>query len=168
MPHCGGRGREYDAVSGRVSCRRRDRGGVVGLAGVSGWVGVVPVVTGGRGRAMKTDRIMCDCGHLESEHSDCTRGYDMDKDGETFCYDCRTEQDRASLKANQRVCQYYISGDGKRLINWPGRVLGRVVSWGRLHPWSRERRYLRVVDCHGQVWSGIGEAGGWATLRKVG
>ena len=115
---------------------------------------------------MKTERVMCDCGHLESEHSNFTRGYGTDKHGKTSCYDCCEAYDKASLKTDKTVV-HYISSDERSLTNWPGRVLGRVVSWGRLHNWSRERRYVRVVDCHGQVWSGIGAAGMWATLHKV-
>lgn len=108
---------------------------------------------------------ICDCGHPESEHSEHTRGYGRDADGKTFCYECCTASDKEQLRTSNAVCQY-ISGDGKSLTNWPGFVLGRVLYWGKRHPFSRERRYVRVRDCHGQEWHGTGAEGMWASLRK--
>jgi hypothetical protein len=109
---------------------------------------------------------VCDCGHPESEHSSITRGYGIDSAGKTQCYDCCTELDKADLLTAGRVCQY-LSDDGKRLTNWMGRDLGRVVHKGALHPFSRERYYIRVRDCRGGMWSGVGAPGMWTVLKRV-
>ena len=113
---------------------------------------------------MKKEKIICDCGHIESECSDFTRGYGKDKDGKTFCYDCCHKNDLEEMKTAQKFTAY-MSQDGRQLVNWPGRVLGRV-SVGNRHPWSRERFYISVVDVHGQKWHGVGAAGMWASIIK--
>lgn len=111
------------------------------------------------------EKIVCDCGHMESEHSSFTRGYATTRDGKTMCYDCCHEEDKRYLLSAEKVF-FYISSDGKKLTNWPGKVLGKVVHWGAFHPFSRERRYVRVRDVHGQYWYGTGDDGMWASLRK--
>lgn len=118
----------------------------------------------------ETAPLICDCGHPESPHSDCTRGYGTDADGRTHCYDCCAARDRESLRTSDRFSGY-ISADGKRLTGWPGFSLGRVESWGTVHPWTRrscfgERRYVRIVDCHGNRWHGTAAPGMYANLRR--
>lgn len=114
--------------------------------------------------------IMCDCGHMESAHSEITRGYGRDANGKTSCYDCCTQADKDALKDGTQFCGY-ISSDGLRLVNWPGFALGTVTHTGRVHNWTRnsfngKRYYIRVRDCHGAEWYGTGAAGMYASLRK--
>ncbi len=118
-----------------------------------------------------TEPIICDCGHPESPHSECTRGYGTDSAGRTHCYACCAARDRESLRTDDRFFGY-ISGDGRSLSTWPGDVIGRVESWGAVHPWTRrscwgERKYVRIVDCHGGRWHGTGAPGAYANLRRV-
>ena len=109
--------------------------------------------------------MICDCGHKPSEHGKHTTGYGYDSHGKTSCYDCCTEHDKRDLVTAAKIF-HYIDSDGKTLTNWPGRRLGRVIYWGALHPWSRERRYVRVKDCHGQEWYGTGAEGMYASLTR--
>jgi len=111
------------------------------------------------------EKIMCDCGHLESDHGEITRGYGTDGNGKTMCYACCEADDKSRLLADNGFLGY-ISSDGKNLVGWPGWVLGTVVKWGGRHSWSRERHYITVRDCHGQLWHGTGAEGMWARLRK--
>lgn len=114
---------------------------------------------------MQAEKIMCDCGHIESDHSDITRGYGRDKDGKTFCYDCCEAQDKQAMKTQDKFFAY-LSMDGATLVNWPGRKLGTVIRSGAYHPCSRERYYITVRDVHGQMWHGTGAPGEWASLQK--
>jgi len=60
-------------------------------------------------------KIMCDCGHLESEHSECTRGYATDREtGETVCYNCALAGDLEYLKKYGKLSAY-VSGDYKHV-----------------------------------------------------
>lgn len=106
------------------------------------------------------------CGHPPSEHGPHTTGYGIDKYGNKHCYECCARHDKIALLMEDRFfC--YIGCDGATLVNWPGHSIGRVLRWGRCHPWSGERKYVRVVDCHGQEWHGTGAPGMYTNLRKA-
>lgn len=92
-------------------------------------------------------------------------GYAITPDGVRICYDCADKEQVADLLARDRVT-VYVSGDGGSITAWSGGRLGRVSWWGDLHPCSRERRYLNVVDIHGQRWHGAGAKGMYCNLRK--
>lgn len=111
--------------------------------------------------------MLCDCGHPATP-STVSGGYGTDAEGKTYCYDCCTERDNAALLAESRCVHYWGTDKGglPSLTNWPGYVLGKLYP-GRLHPWSRKRRYVSAVDCHGQRWHGVGAPGEWVTLRKA-
>jgi len=72
-------------------------------------------------------REMCDCGHLESEHSSFTRGYGRDSEGKTMCYACCTAADEKQLADTGKLCAY-ISRDGKHITNWPGSIIAAITS----------------------------------------
>ena len=112
------------------------------------------------------------CGH-ESTPSGCAAGYATTPSGERICYGCADAAQVADLaSADARPFTGYMSSDGKTWTTWTGGKLGDVVSVGAVHPWTRrsvfgERRFIRVVDVHGQWWSGTGAPGMYAKLRKV-
>lgn len=107
----------------------------------------------------------CDCKRVLPVQTSGGTGYACcDDNRHLVCYACADERQRADLAKVDRFTGY-VSGDGRRLTTWSGGDLGSV-SMGELHPWSRERRYLRAYDCHGQVWSGTGAPGMWCNLRK--
>lgn len=108
--------------------------------------------------------MICDCGHKPSECSLGT-GYGKNREGLTKCYDCCTEDDKKALLSDEKIV-LYISMKDHNLVNWPGRILGKVLFYGAFHPFSRERQYIRVKDCHGQEWYGTGAVGMWASLKK--
>jgi hypothetical protein len=76
---------------------------------------------------MKPEKVMCDCGHLESDHSDFTRGYSIDQKGRTYCYECSLADDIAYLKETGKLTAY-LSSDGKRITTWPGLIIATVTS----------------------------------------
>ena len=85
---------------------------------------------------------MCDCGHVESEHSDFTRGYGVNRDGKKHCYACCAEKDKQEMREHGDIMLYlqeavekahvwdkrlkkHILGDRpmlaeSKLTNWPG------------------------------------------------
>lgn len=75
---------------------------------------------------MKPEKILCDCGHLESDHSSCTRGYSTDNEGRTYCYECSKAADIAYLTKHSRLAAY-LSSDGKRITTWPGLTIATVT-----------------------------------------
>lgn len=111
-----------------------------------------------------TETTVLDCGHVPSVHGPHTTGYGRFGD-RYLCYACCAQQDLEQLRTATKVVQY-ISSDGKNLTNWPGHVLGTVLYFGAKHPFSQERRYVRVRDTSGGEWSGVGAPGMYATLRR--
>lgn len=117
---------------------------------------------------MKTVDVTCaECGATCIPHrSGCGTGYAMRPDGARICYTC---SDALELKAMREGDRYfaYMSMNGAAITTWPGGVLGRVVSRGARHPWSRERRYLRIVDVYGASWTGTGAPGEYVRMRRT-
>jgi hypothetical protein len=71
------------------------------------------------------EKIKCDCGHLESDHSECTRGYSIDGEGKTYCYGCSLALDVAYLNESGKLSAY-LSGDGRTITTWPGLPIAAV------------------------------------------
>ena len=105
-----------------------------------------------------------DCGHQPSSHEEYSTSYGINNNGKKLCYECCTKADKNRLLTDDHFIGYI---DGQKLTNWPGHILGRVLYWGKNHNWSRERRYIRIIDCHGQEWYGTAALNMWANLRKV-
>lgn len=75
------------------------------------------------------DKITCSCGHLESDHSEFTRGYATDSEtGKTHCYDCSLKADLAYLKKNGKLTAY-VSSDKNKVTTWPGLKIANIVAW---------------------------------------
>lgn len=77
------------------------------------------------GDKMQAEKIMCDCGHLESEHSEVTRGYGTDRTtGKTYCYACCADKDRQIMHDTGRITLYLCGHPGEyRVKNWPGSLV---------------------------------------------
>ncbi len=104
------------------------------------------------------------CGHHPSPHAHFTTGTAHTSDGREICYSCADAETREEMKTARVFCAY-VSGDWRTLQTWSGGHLGTVTRGSR-HPWSRERNYIRVTDCHGNRWHGTGGNGMWASLRR--
>ena len=65
--------------------------------------------------AKDKEKIMCDCGHMESDHSDFTRGYGSDDKGNKFCYSCCDAQDRRFMVTEGKITLYLSNG---MITNW--------------------------------------------------
>ncbi len=110
------------------------------------------------------------CGHPESLHSDITRGYGKDASGDTYCYDCCTSRDLATMADTGRI-DAYLSSDGNRITNWPGRVLATVTAEWETSAGGFARRTMitrvtaRAAD--GSMWYGRGPGRGmYIRLRR--
>jgi len=80
---------------------------------------------------MKTIKglIMCDCGHLESEHSEHTSGYGTNSEtGKTSCYKCCVKQDINYLQKHGKLTAY-VSSDCKSVTSWPGETLAKIIGY---------------------------------------
>ena len=75
-----------------------------------------------------------DCGHPPSEHSDCTTGYGIDKNGKKHCYTCCGERDKADMRSSGKATLYLSSKPHPQfdwqkryfVSNWPGSLLIEV------------------------------------------
>ena len=87
---------------------------------------------------MKTTKQpeVLECGHVESQHSEITRGYGTNSKGERHCYACCAEQDKTHMREHGKICLYLSTRtpdqDGQiarrdsfgkygdaRITNWP-------------------------------------------------
>ena len=72
---------------------------------------------------------MCDCGHLESEHSEHTSGYGTNSEtGKTSCYKCCVKQDINYLQKHGKLTAY-VSSDCKSVTSWPGETLAKIIGY---------------------------------------
>lgn len=104
-----------------------------------------------------------DCGHkpsapthLHPHGMPLSTGYGTDPEtGETFCYECATEKEKARIRETGEVFAY-LSGDGKSVVNWPGGVLSnRVCVLNECRDnFGGERTYLRF-EFEGDIYSGF-------------
>ena len=106
--------------------------------------------------------IKCDCGH-DSTPKGCAAGYATTAEGRTMCYACADDAQRETMRTADRITAYQSGSD---ITTWSGGKLGRIVTTGKRHPWSRERHYVSVRDVHGQWWHGTAADGMWASLRR--
>ena len=113
--------------------------------------------------SLNTTPVLLDCGHPESVHSPITSGWGTDADGKRYCYDCCTAKDFAYMAEHGRISAY-LSEDGKRVTNWPGRTLMHVTretassAGGFATHTTISRVWARAVD--GAWWYGRGPGRG--------
>lgn len=125
-------------------------------------------------------RTPLDCGHLPTvqREGSIATGKVLNDDGETQCYECAFDDIMDDIvltgieiegQREWKLPTLFVSSDGTEITTWDGRFIGRVTAWGRLHSFSRERRYMSariaygadVVNCYG-----IGAPGMYALLRR--
>lgn len=99
---------------------------------------------------------LLECGHPESPHSEITRGYGRDEQGNRYCYACCAESDKKYMREHGKITLYF---DGSKVTNWPDSLefMAKNIrkSW---HNIGRVRYDFRFMF-EGEVWSGyqIGE-----------
>ena len=97
------------------------------------------------------------CGGLFAENVP----HGQDPDGGLHCYDCCHTRDLEALRDRSRPFGGYISTDGRTLINWTGRALGRVVSASTYrNNWGARVHCYTIRDAHGGYWHGRGAGPG--------
>ena len=122
----------------------------------------------GRGHSTAS---LCDCGHLESPHSDFTRGYGTDDQGKTHCYDCCARDELLQIEKTGRVFAYLTKDPDTghlAITNWPGPVLSSsvLILSQNTDNFGGERTYLRfLID--DQVYSGFGLGVGMYLRAKL-
>lgn len=102
-------------------------------------------------------KIMCDCGHMESDHSDITRGYGIDGEGKTHCVACCAEQTRQRMRDTGRIT-LYLEGEGPDrywLTDWHASlvIFPYRARTGR-HNWAGKRYdvWFSFEECD---WHGV-------------
>ena len=70
------------------------------------------------------ETTILDCGHLESAHSEFSRGYGTDSESKKHCYACCAEQDKKQMREKGKICLYLVTrmvNGTKRYYatNWP-------------------------------------------------
>lgn len=96
---------------------------------------------------------LLECGHPESDHSDITRGYGRDSEGNRHCYDCCLEIEKESMRKTGQVFAYH---SGYSVTIWPGNVISNdvYVLSHSMDNFGGERTYLRFMF-EGEIWSGF-------------
>ena len=116
---------------------------------------------------MKTEIL--ECGHPESPHSDFTRGYGKDANGDRHCYECCADRDREQMREDGKTCLYLTLEDDTgrtvsqwghrygrhKLTNWPGSLTIPVgcVKTGRHN--IAGRRYDFWFTFENRQWHGV-------------
>jgi hypothetical protein len=54
------------------------------------------------------EMTILDCGHPISQHSNCSTGYGIEKDGRKICYACCAERDKAQMRENGEIILYLM------------------------------------------------------------
>ncbi len=113
--------------------------------------------------AKAAETTILDCGHVESPHSDITRGYGTDSAGKRHCYACCQKADLATMAETGRIAAY-LSSDGKSITNWPGLPLMHVTAEWETSAGGFARRTqitrVRATAADGSKWYGRGPGRG--------
>lgn len=123
-----------------------------------------------------------ECGHGESQHSEITRGYGMDADGNRYCYACCSDRERAAMVQTGRATLYltidtrtdHETGHrttwGYAVTDWHGtlRFPALYVRTGR-HNMAGTRRDFEFAGPDGFRWVGVqyGENSDIAHCRRT-
>lgn len=112
------------------------------------------------------DKRILDCGHHPSPHSLITTGYGTDVNGKKICWECCHKRDLESLKTDDKLFAYW--SETNMVTNWPGGVLGVVISyWPVRNNFCGHLYHLKVRDAYDQMWYGKGAGRGvYVKLRK--
>ena len=106
--------------------------------------------------------MRADCGH-EIVSNGFSTGYATSRStGQTLCYPCANEAQRADMISAQSFMAY-LSSDGSTVTSWSGGKLGTVLreTVRKGVGFSPDgRTYLRVIDCRGKQWHGNGPGRG--------
>lgn len=76
-----------------------------------------------------------ECGHVESEHGEFTRGYGTDSEGNRFCFDCCTDQDKKQMMDTGKIALYLVSIPEDELpvirggMSYDSRVIAHITNW---------------------------------------
>lgn len=101
------------------------------------------------------EKITCDCGH-ESEPTQYTGGYGLDRDGKTHCYQCCADIERASMVESGKATLYLVEEDGKSFVTDFGGKLSFPVRYRKTgrHNFAGNRYDVWFGGPGGQ-WHGV-------------
>lgn len=110
---------------------------------------------------MQGPRELLECGHPESEHSDITRGYGRDDQGNRYCYTCCANRDRETMIQEGKYTLYLTKNEQGlwKVSNWPGSLEFKpyyVKEW-KASAWGGyiDAATAYFVGPDGYVWSAI-------------
>ena len=108
------------------------------------------------------------CGHAPSEHSSFATGYGSDNDGNTYCYDCCADRERASMTetGSATLCLVEspnpkkIGSDGTmpdvEITDWAGKLRFRPGTMRKgQHNMARTRTDVWFRGPDGREWHGV-------------
>ena len=125
-------------------------------------------------KTVKTETVLCDCGHVPSDRGQYTTGYGIDSKGKTHCYTCCHKMDMQDVQGHDRPVVGYLSCDGKTIDNWSGWVIMRVVATAPCkltrasHTHDSSYHSVWCLDVFGRRWYGRGSSGILIKMRPIG
>lgn len=113
------------------------------------------------------------CGHCGEPKVDTY--YAIDRFSEKrICDDCAHVNEVNTIKCGKRYTVYGPQDlrRGAKIVTWPGRELGTVLSVGGVHPWSKhsfwgEKHYCRLKMVDGSTWGGYIGEGVASNIKKL-
>ncbi|MBD3261584.1 MAG: hypothetical protein GF334_07880 [Candidatus Altiarchaeales archaeon] len=113
--------------------------------------------------------VTCDVCKNEIKHDGFGTGYGIGKDNTKMCYTCCAEEDKRFMEENNKITLYHSTNDNEEVINWPGTLRFRSVSFQGEHNWGLPRYDVYFIDHTGQKWYGrrIGDNTDLVHCRKV-
>lgn len=123
----------------------------------------------------RSNQTTCRCGGwFGKDKKSVAAGYAvLTENGERICYECSYRLHLQEMRTQEAISAY-VSGDGKALTTWTGRVLAQAVDRNHCkltrasHTHSQEEySSFWFLDPTGQRWYGRGSPGMLIRVRKV-
>lgn len=108
-------------------------------------------------RLSMTKKVILDCGHTPSDHSEISTGYGEDSQGRKFCYEDAGIQDLNTMFEEGRITLYVTKEDGQYFVtNWPGSLKFKAQGQTRNNAGGFGSQRTDVwFDFDGSQWHGV-------------
>jgi hypothetical protein len=70
---------------------------------------------------MEKESVYCQTCGVECIASGFTTGYGQDRDGNKYCFECCTKQDKAFMRENGKIT-LYLDTEARKVTNWTGNL----------------------------------------------
>jgi len=105
-----------------------------------------------------------ECGHEESDHSNITRGYGLDEQGNRHCFECCAKRDAKHMikdgKTTLYLCDMVRSSRfdtqfSGRVTNWPNSLSFKCQGHTGRHNMAGTRYDIWFKGPEGNMWHGV-------------